>query len=348
MARTSKAPIPITVVAGPRGAGKTTLINRVLDDPAFADTAVILNDFGKTQLRGGLVERAEDGFISLGSGCVCCAVRGALTDGLEKLLRDLDNGRISTIGRVVIEADEAADPAAILAAVERHPYLALRYVAGGIVVVLDGTTTAADLAARTETVRQAAMADVVLLSRTTDAAVDKVRALNPAAVIADAAVVAPSVLVGHGAFDPAEGDTEAWLAAPVSGDRAPEGEAARIHAFTVTRPRTMPFSALDRFVEYLAALQASNLIRVRGLVATGDGEATIVDGIGGFFRPPLVLDHSGPPSIRFAVVARDLDSETFAGYLDAFLGEARIDTPDARTVAENPLAVAGFSARSGR
>jgi G3E family GTPase len=121
MARPRKAPIPITVVAGPRAAGKTTLINRLLEDRAFADTAVILNDFGRTELRGAMVETAEDRFIALGSGCVCCAVRGALTDGLENLLRDLDNGRVAAIRRVIVEADESADPAAVLAAVERIP-----------------------------------------------------------------------------------------------------------------------------------------------------------------------------------------------------------------------------------
>ncbi len=89
MARARKKPIPVTVVAGPRGAGKTTLINRLLGEPAFANTAVILNDFGEVALAGTIVETAADGYIALGSGCVCCSVRGALTDSLENLLRDL-------------------------------------------------------------------------------------------------------------------------------------------------------------------------------------------------------------------------------------------------------------------
>jgi G3E family GTPase len=349
MARTSRAPIPVTVVAGPLGAGKTTLINRLLGESAFADTAVLLNDFGRSPLRGGIVEAAEDSFIALGSGCVCCAVRGALTDGLEKLLRDLDNGRVPAISRVVIEADAAADPSAILAAIERHPYLALRYLADGIVAVLDPASAGAVLSRRADTVRQIALADVVLLSRPSPAVEALVRALNPAAIVAELAIVAPSALVGHEPFDPADGDIAAWLATPTERPAAGmEGEAARISAFAVERPRTMSFSSLDRFVEYLAVLQAPNIIRVRGLVSTGGAEATLVEGVGGFFRPPLVLDNAGAQSIRFVVVARDLDRETFTGYLDAFLGEARIDTADARTVEQNPLAVAGFSARSGR
>jgi G3E family GTPase len=351
MARPRKAPIPITVVAGPRAVGKTTLINRLLEDRAFADTAVILNDFGRTELRGAMVETAEDRFIALGSGCVCCAVRGALTDGLENLLRDLDNGRVAAIRRVIVEADESADPAAVLAAVERHPYLALRFVADGVIAVLDAASAEAALVARADTVRQVAMADVIAVFRGVDvpAVTPLLRALNAAAEIVDAGSAAPDAFVGHGAFDPAIGDPEGWLATAGSGDSLPlDGEAGRIRSFVVVRERIMPFAALDRFVEYLAVLQARNLIRVRGVVATGENEAVVVEGTGSFFRPPQMVDLAATHAVRFAVVARDLDRQAFESYLDAFLGEARIDRPDVQALTDNPLAVAGFSARSGR
>ena len=112
MARPRKPPIPLTVVAGPLGAGKTTLINRALRHPAFANTAVVLNEFGEVGLENAVVTRAEDGIVALSGGCVCCAVRGELIDALENLLRDLDNGRIEALRRVVIEANAEADPSA--------------------------------------------------------------------------------------------------------------------------------------------------------------------------------------------------------------------------------------------
>jgi G3E family GTPase len=328
MARARKKPIPITVVAGPRGAGKTTLINRLLGEAAFANTAVILNDFGEVALAGSIVETAEDGYIALGSGCVCCSVRGALTDSLEKLLRDLDNGRVAAIGRVVIEADEAADPSAIFAAVLRHPYLSLRFAPDGIVTVIDAT---ASFGARPETVRQVAMADVVVLTRGQSS---EAAQINPHVV--DAATVTPADVTGHGPFDAETGDVDAWL-----------GQLAGSHAFTVARDRAIPLAALDRFLEYLAALQGPNLIRVRGAVATSPEDTVIVEGMGGFFYPSLILDRPAGTT-RFAVVARELDRALFEGYLDAFLNEARIDTPDRAALTANPLAIAGFSARSGR
>lgn len=346
MAHGRKAPIPITLVAGARGAGKTTLINRLLATPEFADTAVILNDFGRTDVKGGAIARAEDGYIALGSGCVCCSVRGALVDSLEGLLRDLDNRRIARVGRVILEADEAADPASIVAAVERHPYLSLRYAAEGIATVLDPATLADVLDRRAETVRQVAMADWLVFSGEPDAgAFASLNALNPAATVLKLGNLEPGML----AHPPAEPgiDADAWLRLPAG--FAPSGlagEAGRARAFAVVRPGAMSFASLDRFVEYLVYLQAPSLLRVRGIVSTGEGEATLVDGIGGHFRPPQVIDREGAPSITFAVTARDLAPETLAGYIDAFVGEMRVDR-DGRPLSGNPLAIAGFSARSG-
>jgi G3E family GTPase len=174
--------------------------------------------------------------------------------------------------------------------------------------------------------------------------------LNPHAPVVDAAIASASIFVEHGDFDGAIGDVEAWLGGEPSGDRPRgEGEAARVAAFSVTRKTAIPLVALDRLLEYLSFLQGQNLIRVRGVAAVSDTETVIVNGIGGFFYPPVILDRaiSNAPATRFSVVARDLSRTTFEGYLDAFLNEARIDTPDRTAIVDNPLAIAGFSARRG-
>jgi G3E family GTPase len=349
MARGRREPIPLTVIVGPRGAGKSTLVNRLLLDPAFAETAIILNDFGEVAISGAVVEASPDGIVAFGSGCICCSVRGALTDGLETLLRDVDNRRIEPVRRLVIEADEMADPAAIVAAVERHPYLSLRFIADGIVAVIDATTAEAALARRQETVRQIAMADVVLLSRLDedDAALSqRIAALNPVARIDDASTAAAEAIVGHGPFDPSLGKGVAggWPADVQPRPAAFQGEAARIRAFTVDRQRAIPFGALNRFLDYLPALQASRLIRVDGLVRIEEGGVAVVEGRGGFFRPLLIADIADIAASRFRVVALDLDQATFEGYLDAFLNEVRIDAPDRAALSDNPLAIPGVRA----
>ena len=304
------------------------------------------------RLSGGIVERAEGNFVALGVGCVCCSVRGALTDGLEKLLRDLDNGRATAIGGVVIEADAAADPGAIFAAIERHPYLVIRFVADGIVTVLDAATAEGALRDSADAVRQVAMADIVVLSRfgEAQAVLPLIAHLNPHARIGDADVVEPGALVGHGAQEfAADGQLEYWTDYPrvAYPPVQPAGEAARVHAYTIARNRFMTFSRLDRLVEYLSVLQGSTSC-ASAASSPAEEETIIVDGIGGFFRPPVMVDRAMTPPIRFMVVTRDIDRAMFEGYLDAFLGEARVDAPDAAALTDNPLSLGGFAARSGK
>ncbi len=344
MARARKPPIPLTVIGGPLSAGKTTLINRALKQPAFADTAIILNEFGEVGLENALVERAEDGIVALGGGCVCCAVRGELVDALENLLRGLDNGRIAALGRVIVEANAEADASAILAGIGMHPYLQMRFRPDGIVIVVAADDVEALDPA---TARQLAMADVIAVSRGEsrfEEIASRLAQINPIGRVVDAGTVEPTMLTGHGPFDPAATDIDRWL-----GPSDAAGGAHALHVFTVARERPIPLAALDRFLDYLAALQGPSLVRVRGIVAVDGGESAVVEGIGAFFLPPrLVTSPPGAVATRFSVTASGLDRQGFEAYLDAFLNEARIDTPDRTAMTDNPLRITGFSARPGR
>ncbi len=158
-------PIPLTVLTGFLGAGKTTLLNRLLKDEALAETAVIINEFGDVALDHLLVEYIGDNMVLLQSGCLCCTMRGDLVDALETLLRDLDNRRC-TFRRVLLETTGLADPAPVLHTAMAHPYLVQRYRLDGVVTVVDAVNGEATLDAHAEAVKQAAMADRIVLTKT--------------------------------------------------------------------------------------------------------------------------------------------------------------------------------------
>src|ERR1700694_1756782 len=119
-------PIPLTVLTGFLGAGKTTVLNRLLKDPALAETAVIINEFGEVSLDHLLVEYIGDNMVLLQSGCLRCTMRGDLVDALATRLRCLDNRRC-TFRRVLLETTGLADPAPVLQPAMAHPYLVMRY-----------------------------------------------------------------------------------------------------------------------------------------------------------------------------------------------------------------------------
>ncbi len=218
-------PIPLTVLTGFLGAGKTSLLNRLFVDPALAETAVIINEFGDVGLDHLLVRPIRDGVVLLQSGCLCCTLRGDLVDALEQLLRDLDNGR-AVFRRVILETTGLADPAPVLQTAMAHPYLVMRYRLDGVITVVDAVNGEATLDAHLESVKQAAVADRIVLTKTDLLAAPelergkerlaaRLRALNPAAPILDAAEATAARLLACGLFDPERKipDVKRWLAA---------------------------------------------------------------------------------------------------------------------------------------
>lgn len=217
-----KVRIPVSIVTGFLGAGKSTLLNRLLRDPAMHDAAVVVNEFGDVGIDHLLVESSGDSVIELSDGCLCCTMRGDLIDTLGELVDRIQTGKIRPLSRIVVETTGLADPVPVMQSVIGHPILTQNFDLDGVVTVVDAVNGLATLDAHPESVRQAAVADKLVISKQsmTDAEtvarlVSRLRELNPRAAIIDADGVdaGAAALLANGLYDPQTKtpDVARWL-----------------------------------------------------------------------------------------------------------------------------------------
>jgi G3E family GTPase len=367
-------PIPLTVLTGFLGAGKTSLLNRLIHDPALAETAVIINELGEIGLDHLLVKPVSDDVVLLQSGCLCCTLRGNLVEALESLLRDLDNGRI-VFRRVILETTGLADPAPVLQTAMVHPYLVQRFRLDGVITLVDAVNAAATLDQHMESVKQVAVADRIVLTKTDllaaaerQHAVARLRArlgaLNPAAPILDTAAgeATPQSLMGCGLFDPESKipDVKRWLAAEVYAARAPQDphephdsheshhhgrdrnrHDERIQAFTLVADEPIPAASFEMFIDLLRSLHGHKLLRLKGIVKIAEEPASplVVHGVQHVLHPAVRLSQwpDADQRTRIVLITRDLTAGEVKPLFDAFLNRCAPDQPDRAALLDNPL-----------
>src|SRR5215475_13428604 len=215
--------IPVTVLTGFLGSGKTTLLNKLLRRPELADTAVIINEFGEIGLDHLLVEKSsEDGMVTLNSGCLCCTVRGDLVRTMSELFLKRSKGEVNSFKRMVVETTGLADTAPILHTLMTDPLLASRYRLDGVVTTVDGVNGSSTLDNHEEAVKQAAVADRLLLTKIDIAEAPKLADLkhrlahlNPGAqaMSISGGEIDPNQILNAGLYNPETktADVKRWL-----------------------------------------------------------------------------------------------------------------------------------------
>ena len=289
--------IPVSIVTGFLGSGKTTLIGAILRDPAFARTAVIVNEFGEIGLDHELIATADESVLTLTTGCLCCAVQSDLVRTLLDLHGRQMDGAIAPYDRVLIETSGRADPAPILQSLMTDVAVARTHRIDSVVTLVDAMLGDATLDKHVEARRQVALADRIVLTKTdmvadVDALTARLAALNPGADLLRAVkgAISPAAL-----FAPADDAARAMRLADLPGTGAdPFARGTHtegIETFSLVRDTPIPGLALVLLLEALSEHCGPRLLRMKGLVCITEApdRPTVFHGVQHIFSAPEFL-----------------------------------------------------------
>lgn len=303
--------IPVTVLTGFLGAGKSTLLCDVLADPRFSDTAVIVNEFGEVGLDGALVTHADGQVVEMTTGCLCCTVSGDIRQTLLELNVRAEAGEIPRFSRVVVETTGLADPAPVMQTLTGDPRLTWRFALAGVVTVVDAVTGDAALDRGAEAVRQAAVADRLVISKADlardpaslrDLALLKARlgALNPTASMLDRhdADFDLARLFDMAPFDPTTKsmDIRGWLNAAAHDhhhhhDHDPNRH-GDVRAFCITLDAPVDTMAFTTALQIMLSDHGARILRLKGVVCLREKpeRPVAIHGVRHVFHDPVILD----------------------------------------------------------
>lgn len=287
----ARARIPVVLLAGFLGSGKTTLVNALLADPRLADTAVAVNEFGEIPLDQALIAHGAERSVTLANGCLCCDLSGAFDDAVLRLFTRRAEGALPQFARLLVELSGLAEPLPVAQAILGNPMLARRLRLEGIIATADAPRIAAQLRDEAEAAGQIAPAEAVVLTKpdradaaALAAAEAALRAVNPRARILPAR---------HGAVDPAAllpaGFLDPGLSAPARLRLAAAAHDAPAGAVALTADTPLRWHAFDAWLRRWRLDAAIRLLRVKGILDLAGTGPVALHGVGHVLEAPVAL-----------------------------------------------------------
>ena len=325
--------IPVTLITGFLGSGKTTLISKLLKHPDMRRVAVVINEVGEIGIDHDLVTMSSENITLLANGCICCSVRTDLQETLRDLFAQRRVGEVFDFDRVIVETTGLADPAPVVQTLASDTLLEAQYRLDGLITLVDGVLGLGQIQDQTEAVKQIAIADKVFITKsdladapTLQALREAIGTLNPRASI-DTLVngeIEPHALMALGLASARAGQqTLRFLGEALDGSAstdASEGGRYLAHAAathdrsvrTVSLRFKQPFqwASFSAALELLSTLRGPDLLRVKGIVNV-DGKPVVVQGVQHIFHTPVELDRwpSADTDSRLVFITRNIEAD---------------------------------------
>lgn len=331
--------IPVNVVTGFLGSGKTTLLQGLLKSPLLTDTAVLVNEFGEIGLDHHLLQSATNPTLLMDNGCVCCAIRGDLQEALRSLFEQRERGDIPAFKRVVIETSGLADPVPIAYTVLTEPVLQHHFRLGHVVTAVDAVNGLSQLSEFEESVKQVAVADRLVLTKTDIADPGQIAAvkarlteLNLSAPILDAAVddLSPQRLIIEDLNDPDGKAREAEQWAGLAGKGDPDHALDHHHtegvtSFALVFDTSLDWTAFGIWMTMLLNRHGDKVLRIKGILnVTGVDTPVLINGVQHVVHPPVHLPAwpDADQRSRLVFIVKGMDRAKIESSLSAFNGLA--------------------------
>jgi G3E family GTPase len=350
----TKARIPVTLVTGFLGSGKTTFVNAALRSPELAKTVVVVNEFGEVGLDHQLFARSSDSVVVLENGCLCCTVRSDLVGTLNSLYHARQASEMPDFDKVVIETSGLAEPGAVLQAFLSEPTLDGLYRIASVVTLVDAVNWRGTAEAHDEAVRQVALADQIRITKL-DLVDDKesaasrllleLRRINPSAEIAEvdwssAAVARVLTTSGFDTSDPIADprpwlDLQAYQKAPYDHHdhhhddhdhhehdhgRLAHLEGRGIESFVLTRDTPLTREEVQFLLEGIGQNLGSGLLRVKGLVNVAEepGRPAVIQGAQHLLHTMTWLDRwpDADQRTRIVFITQGVQRESLKDIID--------------------------------